>query len=206
MNMEINRGMSRRGFLVSSLAVASTAGCLGAGGNSQASGPSQVDGEPTKGDEDAPVTVVEYFDFSCSHCRSFHEETMPALESRYIETGDVKFVHRNFPVPVDDWSQTTAIAGEAVYVLGGDDAYWEYVDRIFARQGNMSMEYIETAADEVGVDGSEVRSAVESEEYLPEVNADRKSGEERGVSGTPAVFVNGEQVKEGLASAIESEM
>ncbi|XGI83266.1 DsbA family protein [Halorutilales archaeon Cl-col2-1] len=204
--MDNHKGLTRRSFVVTSLAAVSsaTAGCLGGGGETTAE--SSVEGEPMKGDENASVTVTEYFDFSCSHCRSFHDETMPALESRYIETGDVKFVHRNFPVPVDDWSQTTAIAGEAVYVLGGDDAYWEYVDRIFARQGNMSMEYIETAADEVGVDGSEVRSAVEDEKYLPEVNADRKSGSDRGVSGTPAVFVNGEQVSEGLASAIESEL
>ena len=64
------------------------------------------------GDDDAPVTIIEYASMTCSHCADFHTETYPALKEDYIEKGDVKFIFREFPI--DKLSMATSMLARCI--------------------------------------------------------------------------------------------
>lgn len=85
-------------------------------------------GWPTLGDDNAPVTIVEYSDFACPFCARFATQTKPQIVEQYIESGQVRFVRKDF----------IAVGGnkaaEAAHCAGDQGAYWEYHDLLIARQ------------------------------------------------------------------------
>lgn len=212
--------MRRRAFLTSTAAVgvAGVAGCLGGdggggtgqdgdsggtpgedGGGAAADGGGTVADLPTPvaGDPDAPVTVAVFEDFACPHCRSFATDVHPKLVADYVDPGVVRYEHHDFPIPVHDrWSWQAPSAARAVQDGVGDDAFFDAVDRLFAdgwRDGraDYSVEFVETVAADVGADPETVATAAIEERYRPVLEADRAAGVERGVRGTPTVFVDG---------------
>ncbi len=79
------------------------------------------------GSHDAPITVVEYFSFSCSHCARFHRETYPELKRDYIETGKISFVVRDFPLNL------SALTAAALARCIGPERYFDTIDVIWTR-------------------------------------------------------------------------
>ncbi|MFW6448804.1 MAG: thioredoxin domain-containing protein [Halobacteriota archaeon] len=164
---------------------------------------------PTMGDDEAPVEVEVYVDFSCPHCRTFETEILPQLRENYLDSGVIRYRHRDFPIPVDErWSWEVASGMRAVQDEAGDAAFFEAVSAIFEHQDGYSLDVIEAVGDEVADVGAATRSAAEDETYRPVVEADREAGEEAGVPGTPAVFVEGTLVEgyayESVAGAIDA--
>ena len=108
------------------------AGLLAACG--QGGGGTKVaDDEMVMGKADAPVTVIEYASITCSHCAAFNEETFPAFKAKYIDTGQVRYVFREFltgPVPV-------AAAGFMIARCAGPDKYFGVIDSLFHSQMEM---------------------------------------------------------------------
>ncbi|MEX0587505.1 MAG: thioredoxin domain-containing protein, partial [Patescibacteria group bacterium] len=93
-----------------------------------------VDDDPVIGDPNAPVTIVEFVDFECPFCKSFFEETFPKIKSDYIDTGKVRFVLRDLPLPFHNPAATKeALAANCARDQGGDGKYFLYHDEIFAR-------------------------------------------------------------------------
>ena len=89
--------------------------------------------EMVLGKADAPVTVVEYASITCSHCAAFNEEVFPAFKAKYIDTGQVRYVFREFltgPVPV-------AAAGFMIARCAGKDKYFGVIDSLFRSQSEM---------------------------------------------------------------------
>lgn len=174
------------------------AGCLGRPEGTPTAGDGAVDGPdlppPVLGDPDADVTVAVYEDFSCPHCASYNSEVVPQVEAEYIEPGTIRYEHHDFPIPVDDWSWPVASAARAVQDGQGDRSFFDFADRLFENQGQFSLDRLAELADAVGADGPTVREAADEETYRPVVEADRSAGIERGVSGTPTVFVNDERL------------
>jgi len=200
--------------LTGGLAAASLAGCFGLGDAPDPSGET-VESLPTpvQGDPESSVTVAVYEDFSCPHCRDFHLNVYPDVVSEFIDTERVRYEHHDFPIPVDEqWSWAVAGAARAVQDEVGDDAFFEYAALAFEEQGSYSMDVLADLAGEVDADGEAVRSAAENDTYAPVLEADRSAGQDRGVQGTPTVFVNDEQVDldsgdsqfDAIRSAIES--
>ncbi len=151
------------------------------------------------GSPDAPITVVEYFSFSCSHCARFHRETFPELKRDYIETGKIRFVVRDFPLNM------AALTAAALARCIGPERYFDTIDVMWKRWDDWINE-AETAPALLSVLGSEGLD----EAVLKRCRAD-KSFEDRvlnsyvegardhGVDRTPTFLINGRRFV-GLAS------
>jgi len=85
--------------------------------------------DPFLGDENAPVTIVEYSDFECPFCTRFYEQTEDSLIQQYVDTGKVKFVYKDFPVPSSH--PKSQIAAEAAQCAHDQDKFWEFHDLLF---------------------------------------------------------------------------
>ncbi|MFP4591009.1 MAG: thioredoxin domain-containing protein [Halobacteriales archaeon] len=178
------------------------AGCLGDDGGGDTVDDLPV---PTVGADDAPVTLEVYVDFSCPHCRSFEMEVLPQLRENYIDPEVARYRHRDYPIPVDErWSWEVASGMRAVQDEAGDAAFFEAAAAIFEHQGEYSYGAIETVGDEAADVGEAARDAAEAETYRPVVESDREHGDDAGVPGTPAVFVDGELLQSYDYQSVES--
>lgn len=200
---------SRRALLAASGAAAATAlaGCSGGESNGGIDPDAIDDGSrPGLGDESAPVTVTVFQDFSCPHCRRFKQQVAPTIVAEHVDTGDVRYLHADFPIPVDEqWSYAVASAAHAVFEEAGNDAFWRFKDEIYTHQGSYTLDVIESVAAEVANVGTATRDAAANGTYRDRIEADRERGSRWGVEGTPAVFVDDEQVSlDEVLSAIET--
>ena len=82
------------------------------------------------GDENAPVTIIEYASMSCSHCADFHNDTLDELKKEYVDTGKVKFVFRDFPF------NYPALAGSMMMRCVPDDVRYDYMNALYKLQKN----------------------------------------------------------------------
>ncbi len=154
-----------------------------------------TDDDAILGDPDAPVTIVEFSDFQCPYCVRFYEDTLPELKEKYIDTGKVRFVYRDFPLSFHKAATPAAILAECTAEQAGDEAYYKIHDKVFE---TISSGYDEDAliayAVELGVDENELKTCLEDEDedMLAEINADMKDGQSAGINGTPGFLVNGQ--------------
>lgn len=200
---------TRRLYLASIVGVSSGAGCLGQqGGNSEptASGreteaivPATTVSSleaPVRGDPDADVTVTAYEDFACPHCRDYTLSVLPKVAEEFVESEKIRYERRDFPIPVhEEWSWAAANAARAVQSGAGADAFWRYSDLLYEKQGEYGYDLFPDLAERVDADPESVRVAVRDGVYRPVLREDRKRGRERGVTGTPTVFVDGRHVE-----------
>lgn len=181
------------------------AGCLGGSDDTRATVGSLP--APTLGDPDTPVVVAGYTDYACPHCHRWALEAFPPIREEYVRAGRARYEHHDFPVPVDErWSWDVAAAGRAVQDRQGDAAYFEFSRRAYRRRGEFTEETVRRLADAAGADGEAVLADVRDDVYRPAVESDREAGIDRGVRGTPAVFVAGTRVEpstSAVAAAIE---
>ena len=200
--------MKRRHALagIASASTLSVAGCLG--GLLGSDGVQDLP-DPTLGQDDAPVTVEVWEDFSCPHCKTFDQNVYPQLVENYVNPGDIQYVFYDFPIPVRErWSWDVAEAARVVQDNADEaDAFWAFKDRMFENQGAYSEDVLSSVAEELGVDGDSLLSDVSDDQYRPVVEAAREEGSDMGVQGTPTVFVDGTEVSsstyDAVANAIE---
>lgn len=143
---------------------------------------------PSKGSGEAPVTLVEFSDFSCKACRA----AQPALAELLEETGDeVRLVYRHFPLRSEGGLFAAAVAAECAHRQG---SFWPMHDLLFAHEGDYDPEDLTRYAEQVGLDRESFATCMDSEEAARTVRDDRAAGAGWGVSGTPTFFVNGRRV------------
>lgn len=171
-----------------------------------------LEGRPILGSPDAPVAVVEFGDYKCPHCKTFHQSVLSQLMIDYIESGQVKYSFFHFPFMGDD-STTAARAAQAV-AKQDPEAFWAFHDAIFARQGDTRVrwateDFLLELAQLVapGLDQEQLAQDMKSREVAQEVQRDLNLGRSLGVNGTPTVFVNGVKTQspgyDAVAAAIE---
>ena len=139
------------------------------------------------GDENAPVTIVEYSDFECSFCSKFYKDTIGQIKETYVDTGIVKFVYRHFPLSGHSKAQKAAEASECA---GEQGKFWEMHDLMF-ETGLLTIDDLKQHAITLSLDTTIFNDCLDSGKYEEKVNADFSLGQQHGVSGTPASFVNG---------------
>jgi protein-disulfide isomerase len=154
---------------------------------------------PIKGNPDAPVTIVEYSDYQCPFCQRHFQDTMPELES-YIDAGQVRYVFKDFPIhSIHPQAQRAHESARCARELDGETAFWEMHDLLFANQNEWAgagnhVNIFKGLASEAGLDQERFDACLDSGRYAEAVNADLAEGQQLGVAGTPAFFINGQRV------------
>ncbi len=147
-----------------------------------------IDDDAIKGDANAPVTIIEFSEYQCPFCKRYVDQTLTEIQKKYIDTGKVKYVFRDFPLGFHQNAKPAAMATECVHELGGDEAYWKYHDKLFENTQALDSDSLKKYASDMGYD---IADCLDSEKFSDEVDADAKEGSSYGVQGTPAFFING---------------
>jgi protein-disulfide isomerase len=148
-------------------------------------------GELVLGDPNAPVTVVEYASLSCDHCGAFHRETLPALKERYIDTGKVKLVFRDFPL------EQNALRAAMIARCAGPERRAAFVDVFFKQQDGWShsrnpLAAIKQLAKLGGMGEQQIEACLADKALEDAILAARLEGQQRyGVKSTPTFIING---------------
>jgi protein-disulfide isomerase len=140
---------------------------------------------PSKGPATAPVTIVEFSDFECPFCVRA-EGTVKEVLAAY--PGKVRLVYRDYPLPNHSKAPKAA---EAAHCAGDQGKYWEMHDKLFANAQKLDVADLKAHAREVGLDGGKFDQCLDSGAKAKEVELHKKAGDDAGVSGTPAFFING---------------
>lgn len=150
-----------------------------------------VEGRPSLGPSDAPITLVVFSDFECPFC-SRVQPTLATLRERY---GDrLRIVFRNEPLPFHAHARDAANAAMEAYVQRGDAGFWAMHDRLFANQRALDRDALARYAQEVGLDAARFRAAIASGAHDALIDDDVAIAEQVGANGTPNFFVNGRQI------------
>lgn len=159
---------------------------------------------PTLGDPQAPVTIVEYGHFKCPFCNRFSRETKPQIDEKYIKTGKVKFIWKDFPYEGGD----SVAASEAAYCAQDQGKFWEFHDSLFTyiwdnyygKKLNAEEREVFTdaklkeLAGQLNLDATKFNSCLDSGKYAQLVQDNYKEGVAKGVKSTPTFFINGQKV------------
>lgn len=144
-----------------------------------------VEGRPVLGTETAPVTVVVFADFQCPHCKLEAPKIRKTVEQF---RGRARLIFKHFPLQGHPRAKAAAIATEAALEQG---KFWEMHDIVFANQEKLDDADILSYASKIGLDMAKFKASYNVRKGKAVVEADKQHGEDAGVDGTPAVFVNG---------------
>ena len=140
---------------------------------------------PARGPASAPITIVEFSDFECPYC-SKAEKTVTDLLAAYPDK--IRLVYRDFPLPNHKLAPKAA---EASHCADDQGKYWELHAKLFSADGKLAVSDLKGYAREIGLDAARFDRCLDSGEKAKVVDGHRKAGEEAGVNGTPAFFING---------------
>ena len=159
--------------------------------------------DPSLGPVSAAVTIVEYADFECPACR---ESVAVLKQLRSLYPGQVRLVHRDFPLPAHPGAQPAAEAAQCAYEQG---EFWAYHDALFSH-APMLVDHLQLAHD-LRLDTDAFHSCLSSGRSQAAVSKDIQEGRRLGISGTPTFFINGRylsgfQTLEALRAAVDREL
>jgi protein-disulfide isomerase len=149
---------------------------------------------PSIGDPQAPVVIVEYTDFQCPYCLRHFQQTYPQIVENFVETGQVRYVFKDFPLT--NIHPQAVLAAEAARCARDQEAYLEMHDLLFQRQqqwsgdSNAAETFVDLAA-ELDLDTGAFAECLDSGRHEAGVRADLEEGSQLGVTGTPGFFING---------------
>lgn len=157
-----------------------------------------VSGQPTLGEAEAPVTIVEFGDFKCPSCKAWGETIHPQLVQDYIDTGKVKFSYINVLFHGEE-SIVGSLAAEAVYQQS-PESYWDFHKALFAEQPTVDHDaawltpekVVEVAKKFPAIDSEQLISKMEATAAKEAVEKDTQLVEEAGVAQTPTIVINGQ--------------
>jgi protein-disulfide isomerase len=150
-------------------------------------------GDVVQGPPDAKVTIVEYASMTCPHCAAFHKETYPALKERYIDTGKVRFMLREFPL------DPLATAGFMLARCDGDQKYYPIVDLLFSQQrvwayADKPLDALRQMMRQAGFSQEKFDACLKDQKLYDAVNAVKNRGMDTfKVDSTPTFFINGQR-------------
>lgn len=147
----------------------------------------------SEGPADAKVTIVEYASMTCPHCAHFHEEVFPELKKKYVDTGKVRFIFREFPL------DNLAAAAAMLARCSGDDKALPMISVLFDKQEewvvrNNPVPALFEIAKQAGFTKESFEKCLKDQSMLDKILAQRKrASKEFGVNSTPSFFINGEK-------------
>jgi protein-disulfide isomerase len=148
---------------------------------------------PSKGPAKAAVTIVEFSDMQCPHC----QKAAPVIEQLLAQEPDAHFVFQNFPLPAHNWAEKAASYVDCVG-RASNDAVWKFIEKTFADQSNITEanadEKLKAIATASGANADEVAACAVKPDTKARIQASIALGKAVGVTGTPALFINGRMV------------
>jgi protein-disulfide isomerase len=162
-----------------------------------------IDDNPSVGSSNAKVTVVEFSDFECPHCREF-SQVLRELEPQYPQ---VRFVFKDFPLTqIHPWAETAAIAARCAFIQQ-PKVFWTFQAQIFDNQDVISAENVwdkvVAFAAQDNLDADAFKTCMSSPEAKAAVDANHRDGEALSVNSTPTIFVNGRPLAGGDKATLE---
>jgi protein-disulfide isomerase len=150
------------------------------------------------GSKDAKVVMVEYASVTCGHCANLNNKVLPEIKEKYVKTGKVRYVYREFPTaPVE-----LAMAGHLVARCAGGEKRDLVIDTIMRQQQELftqaqgptgAEQFFKTLAASVGMSDGQLDACLKNEALLKTLADVREAGLAAGVGGTPSIFINGEK-------------
>ncbi len=148
---------------------------------------------PAQGPANAPVTVVEFSDLQCPHCKA----VQPNLERLLSEDKSVRLVFQNYPLPSHDWAEKGAEYADCI-AQSSPDAFWKFIKGVFDSQSDITAsnadEKFGALADQSGVKGSDIAVCADKAETAGRVQRSVSLGRSLNVTATPTAFINGRKV------------
>ena len=195
--------MLRRLFLVLALVAAP----LSASAQTASGLPAVSASDRMLGRADAPVTVIEYASFVCSHCAAWHTTVLPSFKTRFIDTGQVKLVYRNLPTnPGQVAARAAGIARCAVPARFFDVASSFMTGQAAIIDGAPLANWYAAGVAVSGRTPAQIDACLADPATLTGIRAEIAGATAAGVQGTPSFFVNGRAVADtsldGLSAAI----
>lgn len=150
-----------------------------------------ADDDAFLGDEDAPVTIIEFTDYQCPFCARHFTQTFKQIREEYIDTGKVKYVARDYPLGFHQLAQK---ASEATECAEDQDKFWEMRTMIFENQKSLTADSFKKFAADLGLDSGDFDGCLDSDKYAEEAKKDMADGAASGITGTPGFFINDKKV------------
>ena len=148
---------------------------------------------PSRGPADAPVTVVDFSDLQCPHCKDAH----PIIEKLIAEDKNVRVVFQSFPLPMHDWAAKAAAYADCVN-RSSTDAFWKFIQSVYNAQTDITAanadEKLTSLADTAGVKGADIAACAAKPETTSRVEKSVALGKAVDVNSTPTLFVNGRKL------------
>jgi len=147
-------------------------------------------GDQVMGAADAPVTIIEYASMTCPHCAHFHEATYPEMKKKYIDTGKIRFIFREFPL------DPLAAAGSMLARCAGKDKYFPMIDALFTQQKDWAVQKplqpMLAIAKQAGFTQQTFDECLANQKILDGIEESRtRAAEKFNVNSTPTFFING---------------
>ncbi len=146
------------------------------------------------GEETAPVTLVEFTDYQCPFCRRFHASTFEKLKKSYIDSGKLRYISRDLPLP---FHQYALKAAQAARCAGEQGKFWELRHVLISNGDKLGQEAILDYSQELSLDMEQFRGCVDSQKYVAEIQRDISEANVAGITGTPT-FVLGKTTKDDI--------
>jgi len=143
-------------------------------------------GEPSLGSAKAPITIVEFSDFQCPFCKRFHDQVMPSLKRAYIDTGLVRFVHKDLPLPFHEYAREAA---EAARCSWDDNQYWKIYGALFENQECFACKGITSIAQTAGISKQRLEGCKKSGSTRKAVNSNLSESQLQGIHATPSFVI-----------------
>jgi protein-disulfide isomerase len=152
-----------------------------------------VEGQPSFGPADAPVTIVEFGDLQCPSCRAEAPLLRQLIPDLY--PNKVRIVFKDYPLEsIHPWARAASIAGRCVF-RQNPRAFWKFYDWDYENQDDITVENLKSKvlgwAKENGIASAPLESCIDSKATDADVARNISEGKDAGVRGTPTLFVNG---------------
>jgi protein-disulfide isomerase len=147
-------------------------------------------GSPIMGNQDAPITILEWGDYQCTFCYKFHQDTLDIINEDFIKTGKVKLVFKDFPLNGPD----SFLAAEAAYCAQDQGKYWQYHDELYKnwggeRTGWITRDSLDKFGTTVNLDLDKFNNCLNEHKYQEKVISLHEFGKEIGIDATPSFLV-----------------
>jgi protein-disulfide isomerase len=152
-----------------------------------------VDDDPVLGSKNAQLTMIEFSDYECPFCKAYFDQTYSQLKKDYVDTGKLKIVFRDLPLPFHQNAHKEAVAANCAKEQGGDESYFKYHDELFKRTTSnglgFALDKLTPLAGELGLNTTQFQQCLDSDKYKDEVDKDIADANSIGATGTPTFFI-----------------